>query len=117
MKIHKAAPLVCTACVLLSFTLGISLGKTHREEITITQTTREISESSRSYTLLVNINTASVKELTVLPGIGNAYAESIVAYRDEHGPFKTVEELLNIGGIGQNRLEAILDYITVGGTP
>ncbi len=64
---------------------------------------------------LLNINTATVEELTALPGIGEAKAQAIVDYRAEHGPFRYPEELLNVKGIGEGILEGLLDYVTTGG--
>lgn len=63
----------------------------------------------------LNINTATAEELTALPGIGPALAQRIVDYRENNGPYNNVAELSNVSGIGEKRLEAILDYITVGG--
>ncbi len=63
----------------------------------------------------ININTASLIELTSLPGIGEVLAQNIVQYRQEHGPFESIDALLQVDGIGQIRLKAISDYITVGG--
>jgi competence protein ComEA len=63
----------------------------------------------------VDINTADVDRLTELPGIGRAIAQRIVDYRKEHGPFKAVEELLNVRGIGDRSLARIRDRVTVGG--
>ena len=62
----------------------------------------------------VNINTAGAAELTALPGIGEVLAERIVAYREEHGPFAAVEDIRNVPGIGEGRLAAMADRITVG---
>ena len=62
----------------------------------------------------ININTASAKELAMLPGIGSIYAERIVQYRQEHGPFLKIQELKDISGIGADRFNKIKDYITVG---
>jgi competence protein ComEA len=62
----------------------------------------------------ININTADVWLLTALPGIGDVRAQAIVAYRNENGPFRDVNELLNVEGIGTVTLEKIRDLITVG---
>ena len=64
---------------------------------------------------LVNINTASQSTLMQLPGIGEVLSQRIIDYRTEHGPFQSVTDLLNVNGIGEKRLEAILSLITVGG--
>lgn len=61
----------------------------------------------------VNINTASIKKLTTLPGIGPTLAKRIVAYRKAHGPFTSVEELLNVQGIGAKNLKDFIDRIQV----
>lgn len=62
---------------------------------------------------LININTASAEALSSLPGIGPGTAEKIVAYRQEHGAFVIVEDLLKIEGIGKVKLDNIRDYIIV----
>lgn len=64
-------------------------------------------------TQLVNINKASVEELTSLPGIGPKIAQRIVEYRTQHGPFKRKEELLNVQGIGPKKFERLKDRITL----
>ena len=61
----------------------------------------------------ININTAAAWLLAALPGIGETRAEAIVAYRHENGPFRDVNELLNVEGIGAVILENIRDLITV----
>ncbi len=61
----------------------------------------------------VNINTATAEELETLPGIGPAYAERIVRYREEFGPFKTIEDIKEVRGIGDATFEEIKDLITV----
>lgn len=63
----------------------------------------------------ININTASADELTSLPGIGEKLSVRIVAYREENGPFANLSDLKNISGIGESKLNAIKDYITLGG--
>lgn len=62
---------------------------------------------------LININTASVAELTQLPGIGDVLANRIVDYRELNGPYQRIEDLLNIQGISGNLLEEIGPLITV----
>lgn len=62
---------------------------------------------------LVSLNTASKIELTTLPGIGDSKAELIIKYRQEHGTYKTIEEVKNVKGIGDKIFEKIKDYITV----
>ncbi len=59
----------------------------------------------------ININTASVNELCTLKGIGGAIAGRIVKYREEHGKFISVEDLLGVNGIGEKKLDAIRDFI------
>lgn len=61
----------------------------------------------------ININTASAKELEELPGIGPALAERIVSYRKANGPFKNIEEIKKVSGIGEKKFEAIKDLIVV----
>lgn len=62
---------------------------------------------------LININTAGLEELDTLPGIGPALAQRIIQYRETHGPFKSVEELKNVSGIGEKNFEKLKDKITV----
>lgn len=61
----------------------------------------------------ININTATVEELETLPGIGPTYAQRIIEYRQEKGPFKSIEEIKNVQGIGEATFEKFKDMITV----
>lgn len=61
----------------------------------------------------LNINTATAAELEQLPGIGPALAERIVAYREVHGPFRSVDEMLAVSGIGEKTLARFADRISV----
>ncbi len=67
--------------------------------------------SSRSGPL--DLNQATLEQLDQLPGIGPSTAAAIVAHRDAHGPFATVDELLDVRGIGPAKLEAIRSLISV----
>ena len=62
----------------------------------------------------ININTAGVDELMLLPGIGEKRAEDIIAYRRANGPFRIPEELTEVSGIGEGILAGLIDYVTVG---
>ena len=61
----------------------------------------------------ININVASAEELSQLNKVGPKYAERIVQYREANGPFKNVEEITNVQGIGKKTLEANKDRMTV----
>ncbi len=60
-----------------------------------------------------NLNTASLEELMKLPGIGEAKAKSLVAYREENGGFNSIEEVMNIEGIKEGVFLKIKEYIVV----
>jgi competence protein ComEA len=62
---------------------------------------------------LVNVNTASLDQLETLPGIGPALGQRIIDYRQAHGPFRSVDDLLNVSGIGDARLADIRSKVTV----
>ncbi|MET0015653.1 helix-hairpin-helix domain-containing protein [Oscillibacter sp.] len=62
----------------------------------------------------MDINTAGVEELATLPGIGEKLAERIVKYREDNGDFASVNDLVNVGGIGEGKLDALRDYVSVG---
>jgi len=64
---------------------------------------------------LININTAPLKVLKELPGIGDGTAQAIISYREAHGPFKTKEDVLKSAPNQERRLTKILDFITVDG--
>ena len=64
---------------------------------------------------MIDINTATAEQLTALDGIGETKAAAIIAYRNEHGGFSSVDELLNVKGIGEKLLEGIRADITVSG--
>ena len=61
----------------------------------------------------ININEATKEELDTLPGIGESTANKIINYRNEHGKFKTIEEIKEVSGIGDSKYEQIKDLIEV----
>jgi len=61
----------------------------------------------------VNLNTADAAALDTLPGVGPATAAKILAWRERHGRFESIEDLLDVGGIGEAKLDALRDLVTV----
>ncbi len=61
----------------------------------------------------VNINSATVEELTTLNGVGEAKAQKIIEYRNTNGLFKSIEDIKNVSGIGETFYEKIKDSITI----
>lgn len=65
----------------------------------------------------LDINAADALDWAQLPGIGETLAERIVADREEHGPFRSIDELLRVKGIGPKTLEALRPWLRVGAAP
>jgi len=63
----------------------------------------------------VNINTATVEQLTLLPRVGSVVAQRIVDFRDKNGRFKSLEDLMLVQGIGEKTFELIRPHITITG--
>ena len=74
-----------------------------------------LRESARQQSdRLVNINTASEEELMQLPGIGQARASAIIAWREENGGFQTIEDIMKVSGIKESAFLKIKDRIKTG---
>ncbi len=70
------------------------------------------TESSEGNNGKININSATKEELMTLPGIGETRAESIIAYREENGPFQAIEDVMLVSGIKESAFTKIKDRIT-----
>ena len=68
-------------------------------------------------TAKVNLNTASVEQLTTLPGVGPKLAARIVEYRQKSGTFRSTQELINVKGIGEKNFAKIETWLSVGEAP
>lgn len=73
----------------------------------------EKTDNNEKSNNIVNINNATIEELTTLSGIGESKAKLIIEYREQNGLFKSVEELSNVKGIGESLIEKIKDNITI----
>ena len=62
---------------------------------------------------LINLNSATPEQLDSLPGVGPSTAQKIIAYRNEHGGFRTIDELMEVPGIGPAKFEELKDLVTV----
>ena len=116
--------------VLCAFGIGFMAGTRSASAPQITVMNPETQESARylsdelsqdllqdAEVYLIDINSADAETLDLLPGIGPAYAQRIVDYRTENGPFQTIEEIMNVSGIGEKKYEAMKELITVEEVP
>ena len=129
MKKPRLHILVTVTLVFAAFTLGFFLGKNaNHSQVQLSvpasmQTTpsetaapaAETTAETEAITFPIDINTAGKEEFMALPGIGEVLAQRILTYREERGSFAAEEELMNVEGIGEKRMEAIFDLITIGG--
>ena len=93
----------------------ISMVEPTEAELTAPSETEENICFTLEQIVPLDLNTATREELMELPGIGEVTADRILAYRRDHGSFSSVEELLNVSGIGPKKLEALLEYVIAGG--
>ena len=81
---------------------------TNKNDNKITQSSNSNTPSGK-----ININTADKTRLMDIPGVGEVTAGKIIDYRNTYGSFKSVDELINISGIGEKKLENMRPYVTV----
>lgn len=122
MKNTPFSVLACVCLVLCAFLCGLYLGRgidrnDIRTEVLFTEPSIPDStyQASAPTSGKININTADLEMLMTLEGIGETYAQRIIDYRDTHGAFTTIADIVNVPGIGAKRFDAIIDKITVGG--
>lgn len=125
MKKPWQSLLLAATAVFLAFTAGIYLGRNHsRGGVSVqvpaamysapTAPMETASLTTQTISYPIDINTASAEELETLPGIGRILARRIVAFREENGRFSRLEELMQVEGIGEKRMEELLEYIWIG---
>lgn len=89
--------------------ITINIDETNNNKTDDTNNNSEPSTSKK----LVSINTATIEELVTIPSIGESKAKTIITYREEHGFFKTIEDIKNVSGIGEAVYQKIKEYITI----
>jgi competence protein ComEA len=78
---------------------------------------RETKPAAATTVETVNLNLATAAQIATLPGIGPKTAELIVQYRQKNGPFKKIEEIMNVRGVGEKSFLRIKDRLTVAAKP
>jgi competence protein ComEA len=102
---QRYLPIILLITLLLSIPVSSSFAGSKKS----TNTGEHQSQVSER----LDINKAEVEELSQLPGIGEKKAQMIVQYVEENGKFKSVDELVNVKGIGPKLLEKISPFITI----
>ncbi|MEE4314602.1 MAG: ComEA family DNA-binding protein [Desulfofustis sp.] len=105
MKMHRVVVSILCSLVLLFSVAGPALSQAAGA--------KSAAAAAQVAGETVDINRADLEQLATLPGIGEKLAERINAYREENGPFKSVDDLLNVKGVGPKMLEKIKPLITV----
>lgn len=109
--------LLCICIAFLALTAGVFLGRNVPGQVRENSTTEIIdivSDSKQTEDLRPDINDMSKAQLMTIPGIGETLAERIVKYREANGPYLSMDELLNVEGIGEKKLKQIADVMKVG---
>lgn len=109
MKLRTKVFAGVTAAFLL-FNAGIFLLRNHQVLFgQATESTQNASQTGR-----IDLNSATLEQLMLLPGIGETLAQRIITYRETVGPFRQTEDLLNVEGIGRDCLSEIQNYVRIG---
>jgi competence protein ComEA len=83
--------------------------------LTLLLLTLALSQPAFAAAGVVNINTAGIEQLTLLPRVGETVAQRIIEFRDENGSFKSPEDLLLVRGVGEKTFELMAPHIVVTG--
>lgn len=105
--------LIFLACAVLAGYLSTYVPKGSTVYYVSEEDKEKLLQESTATSVIVNLNTAKLEELCLLPGIDEVTAGAIIDYRTEKGRFRNTEELKNIKGIGEIKYKNILPYVTI----
>lgn len=110
---------VMSICIVFGIFIGRNLPghyvRLHQRVIEEQQVISDTAESTQIKDGTIDLNTATQAQFEELPGIGEVLAQRIVDYRQMHGPFVVIEDLLNVEGIGKKKLEQLEPFVRIGG--
>ncbi|NOY23453.1 MAG: helix-hairpin-helix domain-containing protein [Acidobacteria bacterium] len=101
-KVFGMTMVIALAMILGSFTPAQAAPKANKKAATVQQ-----------HAQIININRATVDQLTTLKGIGQKKAQAIIAFREKNGKFKNIEDVMLVKGIGQKMFDKMRGLITV----
>ncbi|NOY44729.1 MAG: helix-hairpin-helix domain-containing protein [Deltaproteobacteria bacterium] len=81
--------------------------------VPVAATAAQEAGTQQAATERIDLNTASVEQLMGLKGVGEVTARAIVDYREQNGPFRSVDDLVRVRGIGEKKLEALRPFVKV----
>lgn len=103
----KKCNLICVALLTLSVIFSINpVFAAEKQSKASAKVEQQLSGA-------IDINSAGVDDLVLLPGVGPKTAERILSYRQENGKFKSVEDLMNVKGIGQKKFNKLKSSVTI----
>jgi competence protein ComEA len=110
--------LICITGMFICVLIGVFIGRnfTHNYipvDNALQSPTQESTTSTQNNDGKINLNTATEQQLMLLPGVGETTAKKIIEYRTENNGFTTVEDIMNVSGIGEKKFEQMKPYIKV----
>ena len=108
--------LISATALCIVLVIGVFIGRNSiGSEYYLPDTGTELVINTEPVEAKADINKVKMVTLTELDGIGQVTAQNIIDYREEHGPFTSMDQLLEVEGVGETRLRQLKKYFTVGG--